>query len=381
MDQFAAHIAAIESTTREAPENIGNGLKTLYSRISDIKLGETLEDGVNLGQFTGALKKIGIDALDASGQIRNAGEIIEDIMARWKDLSQTERVATATTVAGRFQLARFNALMNSADIYQNALNTSRAETGTETYDRMQDTYRESLAGRMNALTAAIEEIFLNAFETDNFYSLVDASTALVKAFGDLIEAVGGGSNAFTALAAFLTKTFSTQIGRGISNFITNRQSSALAESNKATVAAQSRMAMYGLSTGNAYADRFVQTSAAVNQHATMFNPEQIRLVNEELAKYEEQVIATNAAEKELETISKGVGAALAQLGMSTDLADKEALELMQSLKGTEGDLEKAKGLLENSGFLKLADQAHNAQTSLVQFRDSLIGISAESEAD
>lgn len=82
MDQFAAHIAAIESTTREAPENIGNGLKTLYSRISDIKLGETLEDGVNLGQFTGALKKIGVEALDSAGELRDAGAIIEDIMAR-----------------------------------------------------------------------------------------------------------------------------------------------------------------------------------------------------------------------------------------------------------------------------------------------------------
>lgn len=82
MDQFAGHIAAIEATTREAPENIGNGLKTLYSRISDIKLGETLEDGVDLGQFTSALQKVGVEALDASGQLRDAGTIIEEIMGR-----------------------------------------------------------------------------------------------------------------------------------------------------------------------------------------------------------------------------------------------------------------------------------------------------------
>ena len=302
-------------------------------------------------------------------------------MKVWQDLDQTQRAAVAKTVAGRFQLARFEALMNRADIYENAANISRSEAGTETYDRMQETFRDSLEGRTNALQSAIEEIFLNAFETDDFYSLVDATTLLVKAFGDLIEAIGGGKEAFIALGAFLTKSFSAQIGRGISNFITNRQTSQLAESNKAAVAAQSRMAMHGLSTGNAYTDQFVQTSAMVNQHATMFNPEQIRLVNEELAKYEEQIIAVSAVEKELETMSKGVGAALAQLGMSADVAETGAIELAQSLKGTEGDLEKAKGLLENSGFLKLADQAHNAQTSLVQFRDSLIGISANADAD
>lgn len=81
MEQFAGHIAAIEATTREAPENIGNGLKTLYSRFADIKLGETLEDGVNLGQFSSALKKVGVDVLDASGEMRDVGSILEDTMS------------------------------------------------------------------------------------------------------------------------------------------------------------------------------------------------------------------------------------------------------------------------------------------------------------
>ena len=82
MEQFAGHIAAIEATTREAPENIGNGLKTLYSRFADIKLGETLEDGVDLGQFSSALKKVGVETLDASGNMRDVGDIIEDMMAK-----------------------------------------------------------------------------------------------------------------------------------------------------------------------------------------------------------------------------------------------------------------------------------------------------------
>ena len=45
-DQLNASIATIESVTKDAPENIGNSLKTIYARFSDIKLGETLDDGV-----------------------------------------------------------------------------------------------------------------------------------------------------------------------------------------------------------------------------------------------------------------------------------------------------------------------------------------------
>ena len=371
LDQFAGHIAAIESVTREAPENIGNGLKTIYSRIADISLGETLEDGVNLGSFAKALEKVNVDVLDNTGKLRDAGTILEDLMVVWQDLDQTQRAAVAKTVAGRFQLARFEALMNRADIYENAANISRAETGTDTYDRMQEDYRNSLEGRSNALQAAIEEIFLNAFNTDDFYGLVDAATLLVKAFGDLVEAVGGGKEAFIALGAFLTKSFSTQIGRGISNFIANRQTSQLAESNKAAVAAQAQMAAYGLSTGNANADKYVQASTAVNQYARIMNPEQIKMVNEELIKYEEQVIAVDKLQEEQRQLTAGLSEAFVQLGMKEELAAKSATELALSLEKTEGDITTAKEILENNGFLKFADDIYNAQSHLTQFVDSL----------
>ena len=80
MDQLAATIATIETVTREAPENIGNGLKTIYSRLSDVKLGETLEDGVDLGQITSALEKVGVEVLDDAGKMRDVGSIMEDLM-------------------------------------------------------------------------------------------------------------------------------------------------------------------------------------------------------------------------------------------------------------------------------------------------------------
>lgn len=245
LDQFAGHIAAIESVTREAPENIGNGLKTIYSRIADISLGETLEDGVNLGSFAKALEKVNVDVLDQTGKLRDAGVILEDLMKVWQDLDTTQRAAVAKTVAGRFQLARFEALMNRADIYEKAANLSRSETGTETYDRMQETYRDSLEGRSKALTASIEEIFLNAFETDSFYGLVDAATAVTSAFADLVKAIGGGGSAVTAFAAALTKVFSTNIGRGIGNFIYNRQQESVYKNNQEAAAAFARNQIAG----------------------------------------------------------------------------------------------------------------------------------------
>ena len=80
LEQLNAQIATIESVTKEAPEQIGNGLKTLYARFSDLKAGATLEDGVDLGKVTSALQGIGVEVLDAEGKMRSVGDMMEDMM-------------------------------------------------------------------------------------------------------------------------------------------------------------------------------------------------------------------------------------------------------------------------------------------------------------
>lgn len=381
MDQFAGHIAAIEATTREAPENIGNGLKTLYSRIADIKLGETLEDGVDLGQFSTALKKVGVDVLDTSGQMRQVGDIMEDIMAQWNEMSQTQQNAVATTVAGRYQLARFEALMNSQDIYKTALGAAQGEIGTETYDRMQEDYRNSLEGRSKAFQASIEEIFLKAFDTDSFYALVDVSTQLVKVFGDLIEAVGGGGAAITAFGALLMKGFSKNIGAGIGNFISNRQTAAMQESNRnALVAsAQNQLMDQGISTGNSFFDSAANDIAGMNQYRNIMTKEQdeetnniiqrrIELIQQEIdleGQLKEALIVGNASREH----STGESIAsteelleyLRQLKVEYAEITKEDVRELPGIKESLNDIEKVQGALkelsQNLDAIKKAQQA------------------------
>ena len=79
-EQLAAQIATIESVTREAPEQIGNGLKTLYARFSDISGGGKDEEGFDLGKVTKELDRIGVQIFDEMGQIRDVGDIMEDLM-------------------------------------------------------------------------------------------------------------------------------------------------------------------------------------------------------------------------------------------------------------------------------------------------------------
>lgn len=351
MDQFAAHIAAIEATTREAPENIGNGLKTIYSRIADVKLGETLEDGVDLGSFAKAIEKVGVQVLDTTGNLRDAGDILEDLMVVWQDLDQTQRAAVAKTVAGRFQLARFEALMNSADIYEKSLKTSQAETGTITYDRMQETYRESLEGRTKALQASVEEIFLNLFTTDTFYPAIDALQGLVDTINDLIEATGGGQTALMGLAAIMTKLASNSLSRGISNFIVNRQADAAAQQNiqQAQSMARAQLMGQGLVTNNGRINAFANDVAGINQYAGIMNAEQIRQANALTEQRIEAENRLNAIEQERAQTEKVLRTAVASVNEATE---QSVRSLIADINALEADGEQVSLVSEKFGQLK-----------------------------
>jgi TP901 family phage tail tape measure protein len=56
-----AALATITSNTRESADVVGNALKTLFARLQGLKLGETLEDGVDLNKYSEALDKVGIN--------------------------------------------------------------------------------------------------------------------------------------------------------------------------------------------------------------------------------------------------------------------------------------------------------------------------------
>lgn len=221
MDQLNAQIATIESVTREAPEQIGNSLKTLYARFSDISLGETLEDGVDLGEVTKQLQKIGVEALDGDGTLRNVGDIMEDLMDVWGELNTTQKAATSQVLAGKYQLTRFQALMNRSDLYDQYKEASEGADGT--LDMMNDKYVDSLAGRMNKLQASLEGVYNSAFNTDSFYGFLDALSVALELVSDLIESIGGGGQALLAFGSIAARVFSKQLAANINNVYQNMQ--------------------------------------------------------------------------------------------------------------------------------------------------------------
>lgn len=223
MDQLASQIATIESVTKDAPENIGNGLKTIYARFSDIGMGETLDDGVTLGTVTGTLDKIGVQVLDEAGKMRDVGDIMEDLMGVWNTMDSTSKNSVATTLAGKYQLSRFEALMNSSDMYEEYKQSAQEGKDKGTLDVMNEKYTESLQGKLNKLQASAEGIINSLFNSSDFYGFIDGLSAALDLLGDFVDSLGDAQTIMLGIASIAGKAFKGQIANGISNIMTNVQ--------------------------------------------------------------------------------------------------------------------------------------------------------------
>lgn len=236
-DQLITQMSTIISVTREAPENVGNALKTIYARLGDLQMGETLEDGTDLGNLSKTLQDVGIQVVDDTGAMRNMGDVLEELMGKWSSFDRSQQQALAVKLAGKYQYSRFSALMQNEEMYQSQLQESMDSTGF--LERTQDIYMESLEAKSKSLQAATEGLISNLFDPDTIKPFEEGLIVVVDLLGDLVKSVGGGIPIMTAFGAVATKVFSKNIANNINNFVSNRK-----RDNQTYVDQQSRIELF-----------------------------------------------------------------------------------------------------------------------------------------
>jgi hypothetical protein len=61
----ASAVATVVDKTRMSADTVGTAFKTIFARVQGLKLGETLEDGVDLNKYSEALANVGVNILNA----------------------------------------------------------------------------------------------------------------------------------------------------------------------------------------------------------------------------------------------------------------------------------------------------------------------------
>lgn len=221
VDQLNAQLATIVSVTRQAPESVGTALKTIYARMSDLKLGGTDEDGLGLGDVSGTMEQMGIKILDETGNLRDMGKVVEDVAAKWDTWTKAQQTAMAQVMAGKRQYNNLVALFENWDMYENALSTSENSMGT--LQKQQDIYMESTAAHLQQLRTSMENIYDSMLDSKSINGVIDGLTVVTDLTGNFIDAIGGGRRALLLLGTIATQVFGRQIASSIATSIINFQ--------------------------------------------------------------------------------------------------------------------------------------------------------------
>ena len=221
VDQLSAQLATIVSVTRQDANVVGTALKTIFSRMGDLKVDGVDEFGVSLGDVSGQLEQMGINVLDQQGNLRDMGIVIEEVAAKWGSWTEAQQQAAAVAIAGKRQYNNLIALFENWDMYESALSTSQNAEGT--LQKQQDIYMDSIEARLNKLKAASEGLFDSLIDSESAKSLIDILTLLVKGVDQLAQSVGGLGNILQMVGGIATKLFSAQISNGASQLYANYQ--------------------------------------------------------------------------------------------------------------------------------------------------------------
>ena len=211
IDQLNAQLATIVSVTRQAPESVGVALKTIYARMSDIEAG--LDEETTLGNYTEKMAQYGINVLNANGQLRDMGEVIEEIGGKWTSMSREQQVALSQIMAGTRQYNNLLSLFDNWEMYTKSLKVSQESAGA--LQEQQDIYMESTEAHLKQMRAEAERTYDIIFNQDTVNGFADALTGALKQFNDYISGIGGGMNALLSLGAQVANLYRKQIGEAL----------------------------------------------------------------------------------------------------------------------------------------------------------------------
>lgn len=214
-----ASLATIIDKTRQSEDVVGTALKTIFSRIQSLSLGETLEDGVNLTKYSKGLQSVGVEVLNADGSLKKLDETLEDVGAKWETLTAAEKTALAQTVAGTRQYAQFIALMNNwGDVQKNVL---AAKNSTGTLQEQADIYAESWEAARKRVQTSLQKIYTQIIEDKTFIKMTDSVSKFVDAIGNVIDGLGGVKGLLVTILPLMTQIFKKDMISGMRTIMTN----------------------------------------------------------------------------------------------------------------------------------------------------------------
>lgn len=202
LDHLLGYIGKMVEVTREAPTNIGSAMKTIVARMAEIKADpdKALEDGTDFNKVQTALKTVGIELTNTSGEMRALDDVLDELGGKWNNLSRNSKAYLATIIAGNRQQSRFLALMNDYDRTMELVASS-----TDSAGRSSEQFRNYATGveaSLNRVKAEAEGFYASLTSGNGaikgVYNLFADFLKLLNQLGPVLSTLGVTTTAFFA---------------------------------------------------------------------------------------------------------------------------------------------------------------------------------------
>lgn len=198
-DTLAGYIGVVSSVTRKSASSIGESMKSIFTRYSDITLntmfgGGWLEDGDSASSVEKTLKKIGITMRESETEFRSFSDVIDELSLKWKNLDGESQNAVAKAMAGTYQRENFLVLLNNLSEA-----TKLTEEAINSAGLAQDRYAiylESTEAKMKRLTVSVQELYSSFMNSQFIDFFIDVTSGVLN----FTNALGGLPNLLMAIA-------------------------------------------------------------------------------------------------------------------------------------------------------------------------------------
>lgn len=205
IDETIGIVATIGEVTQKSMQSVGESVKTLLSRFGNVKAGVfdrmNLEEGgeetENINDIEKVLGKLGISIRNSALEMRNIGDVLDDLAERWVTLDTVSKNAVATAFAGVRQRENFNVLMENYDRAKELTEESADSAGTA--ESKYVAYMDSVGASLKKLTNAWEDFTIKLKSSDLIKVGADTLSWFISHMDDLLRIVSAVASAFLSL--------------------------------------------------------------------------------------------------------------------------------------------------------------------------------------
>ena len=218
--QEAIGILTAANASLQDVSKASTAVRTIAARISN-STAELEELGEDTGIYTtnvinAKMKELGVTVAFANGELRSTYDVLNDLAAKWGDLTDEQRASVANMLAGTRQQNAFYSIMSNWEEAKDVV--AEESEGIGSLMDAQGTYIDSVEGRMQQLNATFESFSANVLKSDLVKIVIQALNGLTTAL-DWISNWFPTNEVLIGAFAMVMLTFGKRIVMGIGSWI------------------------------------------------------------------------------------------------------------------------------------------------------------------